>query len=324
MIQWAAVGIGHMADLFVADAQHGQGGRFIAAYSRNKERADAFAQKHKLEHSHDDFDALLADDSIDAVYIASPHTAHVGQAIAALEAGKAVLVEKPVAVNAMEAEQLYQTAERCGLFCQEALWTRFNPVYRTILEQARSGLLGRLCHSHSNFGFVAPADPAHRLNNPELAGGALLDMGLYPLLLPLDLFGEPDSIDGRVSIGSSGVDESADLVLSYPGGQRAVVSYSLRNVMPNQATISGMDGWVEMQSPWFAPNAARWQVGQGAVRWEQYELIGRGWHYEFTAANQAIARGDLFCKEHSQADSLRLMRLLDRIRTEFGPRYPFE
>lgn len=324
MIRWAAVGIGYMADLFVADARHGQGGHFTAAYSRNKARAEAFAQRHQLERSYDDFDALLADDHIDAVYIASPHTAHVDQAIAALEAGKAVLVEKPVAVNAIDAERLYQTAARCGLFCQEALWTRFNPVYRAILEQARSGLLGRLCHSQSNFGFVAPEDPTHRLNNPELAGGALLDMGLYPLLLPLDLFGEPDRIDGCVTIGSSGVDESADLVLNYPGGQRAVVSYSLRAVMPNQATISGTEGWVEVQSPWFAPNAARWQSGSGPVRWEQYELIGRGWHYEFTAANQAIACGDLFCAEHSQADSLRLMRLLDRIRAEFGPRYPFE
>lgn len=324
MIRWAAVGIGHMADLFVTDAQHGQGGRFTAAYSRNKARADAFAQRHKLERSYDDFDALLSDKDIDALYIASPHTAHVDQAIAALEGGKAVLVEKPVAVDAIDAERLYQTAERCGLFCQEALWTRFNPVYQTILAQARSGALGRLCHSHSNFGFVAPADPEHRLNNPALAGGALLDMGLYPLLLPLDLFGEPDHIDGRVSIGPGGVDESADLVLNYPGGQRSVVSYSLRNVMPNQATISGTEGWVELQSPWFAPDAARWQAGPGAVRWEQYELIGRGWHYEFTAANQAIARGELQCADHSQADSLRLMRLLDRIRAQFGPRYPFE
>lgn len=324
MIRWAAVGIGQMADLFVSDAQYGQGGRFTAAYSRNKQRAEAFAKRHELSQSYDDFDALLADDNIDAVYIASPHTAHVDQAIAALEAGKAVLVEKPVAVCAVDAERLYQTAARCGLFCQEALWTRFNPVYRTILEQARSGLIGRLSHSHSNFGFVAPADPAHRLNNPNLAGGALLDMGLYPLLLPLDLFGEPDHINGRVTIGSSGVDESADLVLDYPGGQRAVVSYSLRNVMPGQATISGTDGWVEVQSPWFAPNAARWQVGESAVRWEQYELIGRGWHYEFTAANKAIARGDLFCNEHSQVDSLCMMRLLDRIRSEFGPSYPFE
>ncbi|MHA7879708.1 MAG: Gfo/Idh/MocA family protein [Saccharospirillum sp.] len=324
MIRWAAVGIGQMANLFVKDARHGQGGRFTAAWSRNRERAEAFARQHGLAQSFDDYDALLADDAIDAIYIASPHTAHVDQAIAALEAGKAVLVEKPVAVNANDAEHLYQTAARCGRFCQEALWTRFNPVYQTLLSQARSGRLGRLCHSHSNFGFVAPTDPTHRLNNPQLAGGALLDMGLYPLLLPLDLFGEPDHIDGRVTLGATGVDESADLVLHYPGGQRAVVSYSLRNAMPNQATISGSEGWVELQSPWFAPNAARWQQGEGPVRWQQYELVGRGWHYEFSAANRAIARGALECEEHNQADSLRLMRLLDRIRSEFGPKYPFE
>jgi predicted dehydrogenase len=319
--RWAVIGTGGMADQFVADSQHGSGGRFVAVCSRSQASARAFADRHGLENAFDDLDAMLARDNIDVVYIASPHTQHLAQATASMEAGKAVLVEKPATLNAAQTTRLYDTAERCGVLCVEALWTRFSPVYRSILAELKSGRIGTVRQCQASFGFASPADPAHRLNTPELAGGALLDIGIYPLLLPLDLFGLPDSIEGDVTLGESGVDRSADLVLSYASGARASLSYSLNFPLPTEAAISGDDGWVSFKSPWFATNAARWQVGQAPVSQQQYPLIGRGYHYEFSAVNRSLVAGLQQCEEHSWADSLALAWVMDRIRKRWGPDY---
>ncbi len=319
--RWAVIGTGGMADQFVDDARHGQGGEFVAVCSRSQASAQSFADRHGIALAFDDIDAMLARDDIDVVYIASPHTQHLIQAIAAMEAGKAVLVEKPASLNAAQTRHLYDVAERCQTLCVEALWTRFSPVYRSILKDLRSGRIGELRHCQASFGFAAPADPEHRLNVPELAGGALLDIGIYPLLLPLDLFGAPADIEGDVALGVRGVDRSADLVLRYSSGARASLSYSLDFPLPTQATISGNDGWVEIKAPWFASQAARWQVGKAPVSQQQYPLLGRGYHYEFSAVNRNLAAGLLQCEEHSWADSLALAEVMDRIRKRWGPDY---
>lgn len=319
--RWAVIGTGGMADQFVGDARHGQGGEFVAVCSRSQSSAQAFADRHGIALAFEDIDTMLARDDIDVVYIASPHTHHLKQAIAAMEAGKAVLVEKPASLNAAQTRHLYDVAERCQTLCVEALWTRFSPVYRSILKDLRSGRIGELRHCQASFGFAAPADPKHRLNAPELAGGALLDIGIYPLLLPLDLFGAPAEIEGDVALGVRGVDRSADLVLRYSSGARASLSYSLDFPLPTQASISGNDGWVEIKAPWFASHAARWQVGTAPVSQQQYPLLGRGYHYEFSAVNRSLAAGLLQCEEHSWADSLALADMMDRIRKRWGPDY---
>lgn len=322
--RWAVIGTGGMADQFVADARHGNGGEFVAVCSRSQAGAQTFADRHGIALAFDDLDTLLARDDIDVVYIASPHTQHRQQAMAAMEAGKAVLVEKPATLNAAQTQNLYDTAERCGVLCVEALWTRFSPVYRSVLADLRSGRIGQLRHCQASFGFAAPANPEHRLNAPQLAGGALLDIGIYPLLLPLDLFGVPDDIEGGVALGVLGVDRSADLVLHYASGARASLSYSLDFPLPTQAAISGEDGWVEIKAPWFASQAARWQVGQAPVSQQQYPLLGTGYHYEFSAVNRSLAAGLLQCEEHSWADSLALAKVMDRIRKRWGPDYGAE
>jgi len=322
--RWAVVGTGGMADQFVADARHGNGGEFVAVCSRSQASAQAFADRHGLALAFDDLDTLLARDDIDVVYIASPHTQHRQQALAAMEAGKAVLVEKPATLNAAQTKSLYETAERCQVLCVEALWTRFSPVYRSVLADLKSGRIGQVRHCQASFGFAAPADPDHRLNAPELAGGALLDIGIYPLLLPLDLFGAPADIEGDVTLGVRGVDRSADLVLRYADGARASLSYSLDFPLPTQATISGEDGWVEIKAPWFASQAARWQVGKAPVSQQQYPLLGRGYHYEFSAVNRSLAAGLQQCEEHSWTDSIALAEVMDRIRKRWGPDYGAE
>lgn len=322
--RWAVVGTGGMADQFVADARHGNGGEFVAVCSRSQASAQIFADRHGLALAFDDLDALLARDDIDVVYIASPHTQHRQQATAAMEAGKAVLVEKPATLNAAQTKSLYETAKRCQVLCVEALWTRFSPVYRSVLADLRAGRIGPVRHCQASFGFAAPADPDHRLNAPELAGGSLLDIGIYPLLLPLDLFGTPADIEGDVTLGKRGVDRSADLVLRYSDGARASLSYSLDFPLPTQAAISGEDGWVEIKAPWFASHAARWQVGKAPVSQEQYPLVGRGYHYEFSAVNRSLVAGLQQCEEHSWADSVALAEVMDRIRKRWGPDYGAE
>jgi len=316
MNNWAVIGTGGMAGAFVSDANHGKGGQFTAVYSRTLDKANAFADEHDIEHRFDNLADMLARDDIDIVYIATPHTQHFEQAMLAIQAGKAVLVEKPVTTNLEDTKRLYDAAKEAGVFCQEALWTRFNPAYQQILAEARDGRLGTIRHSTSNFGFPAPKDPEHRLNNPKLAGGALLDIGLYPLLLPLDLFGSPATIDGRIMRMSTGVDESADWVLGYDEGRQASVSYSLACHQPMSASISGESGWVELQPPFFAPHVAHWKLGERPVDVRHYPVVGKGWHYEFTAVNRSFDEGELCCAEHDWAASIELMTLLDRLQAK--------
>lgn len=316
MNNWAVIGTGGMADVFVRDARQGQGGQFTAVVSRSLDKARAFARGHDLEHSFDDITDLLKRDDIDVVYIASPHSGHFEQAMQAIEAGKAVLVEKPATTRLADTRTLYEAARKRQVFCQEALWTRFNPAYQQILREARDGRLGAIRHCTANFGFPAPKDPKHRLNNPALAGGALLDIGLYPMLVPLDLFGMPDTIDGRMMPMATGVDASADWVLGYEDGCQAAISYSLTCHQPMTATISGDAGWVELQPPFFVPQSARWKVGDQPVSQRHYPVIGKSYHYEFTAVNRSLDAGQLCCPEHDWEASIELMTLIDRIQQQ--------
>jgi predicted dehydrogenase len=314
-----------MAGLFLPDAAQVANGRFDAVFSHSAARAQAFADAHGLVRAYDDYDRLLADKQIDAVYIASSHPNHGPQAIAALNAGKHVLVEKPMALSEAEAQAVFDAAARNGRFCAEAVWTKFNPVYQSLQRQLAAGRIGTVQHLSASFGFALDmSKPQQRLLDPAQAGGALLDIGLYPIMLALSVMGYPDHTQARVVLGPTGVDIAADLLLSYADGRTANLAYRLDAQLPTKASIGGSLGWVELETPWFSTNALHWSETGKPVSTEYGMLLNRGWGRQFERVNEAIAEGQLEVPEHRWADSLQLARYMELVRTTWGPIYPFE
>ena len=325
MIRWAVSGSGNMASLFVKDSEQVTNGQFVAVYSSQQSRADAFAKQHQLAHAYSDYDALLANPDIDAVYIASTHPHHAAQAIRALNAGKHVLVEKPMALSPADAREVFAAAKANQRFCAEALWTKFAPAYQTLMAQLQQNRIGDVRHINASFGFAIDlADTQQRLLNPEHAGGALLDIGLYPIFLPLTLFGVPDETKAQVTMGDSGVDIATDLIMSYQDGRSATISYRFDVMLPTKAAFSGTLGWAELESPFFASNAIHWHEKDRPGTTEHIPLVNRGWGYEFEAVNAAIVAGELEAVQHSWQDSLQLSEYLHFLRNTWGPHYPFE
>ncbi|WP_320823048.1 Gfo/Idh/MocA family oxidoreductase [Reinekea sp.] len=325
MIRWAVVGTGTMAGLFLQDTAQVTQGRFGAVFSHSMSRAQAFADTHGLARAYDDYDRLLANEQIDAVYIASTHPNHGPQAIAALNAGKHVLVEKPMALSEAEAQAVFDAAARNARFCAEAVWTKFNPVYQSLQRQLAAGRIGTVQHLSASFGFALDmSKPQQRLLDPAQAGGALLDIGLYPIMLALSVMGYPDQTQARVVLGPTGVDIAADLLLSYADGRSANLAYRLDAHLPTKASIGGSLGWVELETPWFSSNALHWSEIGKPVSTEYGMLINRGWGRQFERVNEAIAEGQLEVSEHRWADSVQLARYMESVRTTWGPIYPFE
>lgn len=324
MIRWAVAGIGSMAGLFLKDSANVTNGHFVACYSRDEGRANEFAKTHQLLTAYDNYAAMLASSDIDAVYLAGPHQTHASMAIQALEAGKHVLIEKPMAISLAETKAVFAAAKANQRFCCEALWSKFSPTYQQLVSDIKRGRLGEPKHIQASFGFAIDlTDQKQRLINPDQAGGALLDIGIYPIFMALDLFGVPEDTQAIVQMGDTGVDIATDLLMKFSHGRSATLSYRLDAMMSTKATVSGTHGWVELETPFFSGNALHWQT-DGVVKTEHVALKNRGWGLEFEAINTAIAAGKLEADEHTWANSLELMGYLDWVRQKWGPIYPFE
>jgi predicted dehydrogenase len=325
MLVWGVAGTGSMASLFLEDAKAIESGKFNAVFSNSPDRAQAFAQTHDLAFAYSDYHDLLANPDIDVIYIAGVHTEHAHMAIAALNAGKHVLVEKPLSLSLAQTKAVFAAAKANSLFCAEALWTRFAPTYSAVIEQVKSGKIGEIRHISANFGFRIDMDNhQQRLLNPLLAGGAMFDIGIYPLLLPTFLLGEPEHIHANVVMAESGVDLASDVLLSYPQGVSASLTYRLDTHLPIKAVISGTQGYVEFESPWFAANAVHWAIAGKPIETEYFALTNRGWGYEFDEVNRCLKAGLNESPKHTWADAIMLAKLMERIRSEYGPIYPFE
>lgn len=325
MKNWAVVGTGAMAKGFIEDARRTGQCEFVAVASHDQRRAEAFADQMGILQAYHSIEDLCDNNVIDVVYIANTHVHHVASALTVLEAGKPVLIEKPMALSEAQAERLFETARQHNVFCAEALWTRFSPNYQSLMSQLSNGRLGDLRHIQASFGFrVDPEHSPKRLLDPHQAGGALLDIGIYPLLLPLYLWGEPDNIEGHVELNGDGVDIASDLTLVYANGKCAQLSYRFDCHSPTTADISGTLGHVHLPSPWFASNAVHWSEVGRPTQVEYVDLTNRGWGYEAIEVNRCIDEGLLQTPMHSWQDSLMLARVMQRIRAQFGIRYPFE
>jgi predicted dehydrogenase len=321
---WGILATGGIAQSFTKDLQLA-GLQVVGVGSRTQERADEFAGQYGIPHGHGSWEALVADPAVDVVYIATPHPAHAAAALLALDAGKHVLVEKPFTLNAPEAQQVVDRAEQHGLVVLEAMWTRWLPHMLEIHGLLADGAIGEpqtLIVDHTQ---RVPTDPEHRMNAPELGGGALLDLGVYPISFAVDLFGPPSRLDAFASFTSTGVDDRVSGVLEHEGGRHTAFVTAMNVGGPNRATVLGTAGSIEIDPVWFTPTGYTVLDADGEeVRRSRPEVQGRGMQYQALEMERLIREGGDTNDRLPPAESVAIMAALDQIRGRIGLVYPQE
>jgi len=250
------LGTGAVAGRFAEDLALVEGARLQAVASRAYARAEGFAARFRVPRAYESYERLVHDGEVDVVYVATPNDLHAEHCLIVIEAGKAVLCEKPFALNASEGRAIIECARRRGVFCMEAMWMRFSPALREVLELAREGAIGELRLLSAELGFSHKPDLCSRLFSRP-GGGALLDLGVYPLSLAQALFGRPTRVASLATVHASGVDEQFGAVLEYPGGRQAIVAASVRSQLANAAAIHGTGGILQVAAPLYFPHRYR-------------------------------------------------------------------
>lgn len=325
-LRWGILATGGIASAFAADLRTA-GLDLVAVGSRSQQSADAFAAKFDIPHAHPSYQALVEDPDVDIIYVATPHPMHHADAKLALEHGKHVLVEKAFTVNQREAEDLQRIATERGLLAMEAMWTRYLPHMVRIRELLAEGALGEIRAVTADHTQLITSDPAHRLNDLTLGGGALLDLGIYPISFIWDVLGAPTSIQATARLIETGADSEVATIMTHAGGAVSTSLSSSRASGPNAASVLGTEGRIDIDRVWYTPTSFRVTGPDGTVR-ETYtsEVEGRGMQYQAFAAEGAVAAGDVSGSllPLPIAESVAIMGTLDEIRAQIGVSYPGE
>ena len=317
------VGHGHISGQFLAAIEVVEGAYVGAVAGRDSGRAGAFAQERGIAASYGSVGEMLDAEQLDAVYICTPHPSHVGAAIACIEAGVAVLVEKPMAPTLAGATRIVGAAQDAGVFAMEAMWTRFLPIYEVVRRWVEDGRIGDVQLVTASFGFAAPVMPEHRLFNPDLAGGSLLDVGVYPLTIAHWLYGSHPSEYGVVGrVGETGVDEIVSIAASYPGGGLAQLGCGTVANLDFSAKIFGTAGSIEIPV-FFAADRAILRAG-GEEEAEEIPHRANGFEYEIEEVVNCVRSGRTESERMPLALTLEMAGLCDEIRGKLGVAYPFE
>ena len=321
---WGIIGPGRIAQQFADGLKVIDDATLYAVASTNLERANDFIEKNGGEKTYTSYEALVSDPKVDAIYVATPHRFHFENVMLCLNAGKPVLCEKPLTVNSAETKKLIETSSARKVFLMEALWTRYLPIYQEIRQWLEAGAIGDVKYMCSTFGSVVPGTEDDRWLNPELAGGTLLDMGIYPISVSQWVVGqEPQSFSVQALLGKTGVDVLTAVTLKYPNG---VVSQFNSNFIvqnTNDFFIYGSKGHIRIHpSYWGASDATL--VTEGQELTVSKLLTGGGFEFETAEAMRCIRAGLLESPGMTHATTLATMELMDKIRGEIGLKYPFE
>lgn len=318
---WGILAPGNIARRFASDLRQLEDAQLVAVGSRSAERAQSFAQEFGASRAYGSYADLIADPKVEAIYVAPPHPFHKEHAIACLRAGKAVLCEKPMAVNACDVAEMIQVARQEKVFLMEAMWTRFLPVTCQVREWLQGERIGQVRMLSADLGFRARCDPSARLFNRELAGGALLDVGVYTVALAHMIFGRcPETIQALAHLGETGVDEQTVMSLRYAGGELARLACAVRTTTPQEAWLYGTEGMIHIPAFWHAPKATLYRDGE-----EPVETVGEvGYHFEAAEVMVCVRSGRNESSIMPLDESLDIARTMDAVRRQIGLRYPWE
>jgi predicted dehydrogenase len=317
-VRFGIVGTGGIAAAFVTDLWAVDGARVVAVGSRSARSAERFAEVHQVPRRHSSYEDLVADDEVDIVYVATPHPWHAENALAAIAHGKHVLVEKPFTMNADEAHRVVTAARDAGVFCLEAMWTRFLPHTVKIRQLLADGALGDLRTVAVDHGQIFPTDPEHRLFAPELGGGALLDLGVYPVSWVHMVLGTPSSVTSASDPAFTGVDGQTSAILHYPDGAHAIVTCTLWAATARRAWVSGTEGTIDVDPVFYAPTTFTLRR-QGAEP-ERFNLgarlagPGKGLRFEAMEVVRCLREGLTESPGLPLDETISIMETLDAIR----------
>jgi len=323
-IRWGILGTGRIAKQFAADLRLAEGCEITAVGSRSRESADKFAEQFPAKYRHASYEELAQNPEVDVIYISTPHHLHYENTMLCLNHGKAVLCEKPFAMNTRQALEMINLAMEKKVFLMDALWTKFHPHFIKTREMVAAGLLGDIRSVLINFGFkpIPPVNP--RLYEPEMGGGTLLDIGIYNVFAAMSILGKPDHIDAVMTPMHTGVDEQCSILFRYNNGAVAQLFSTFASNLATDADICGTEGRIKLTTRFYEPSAnIEFYKGR-----EPKEIIpvrkegGMGYQYEARHVNDCLRKGLTESPVIPFADTIELMETLDKIRHTMGLKYP--
>ena len=318
MTRWGILGPGRIAHKFAQDLLTVPDAQLYAVASTDQQRANEFAETYSIPHAFASYEQLLTLPDLDIVYVATPHVKHHENVLMLLNGGVAVLGEKPFAMNSEQVREMVETARAKKVFLMEALWSRFMPGIEFALDLIKSGSIGKVVSVKADFGFKAPFLPDNRLFNKELGGGALLDIGIYPLFLSYLILGKPTTIKASALFGTTGVDEQCGMVLTYADGQLAMLDSTLLADTDCIGLIQGESGQIRIHSRFHENKGVTLVRNEQPTKPFGFNRETHGYDYEAQHVMQCLTSGKTESPLWSLDDSLNLMELLDAVRAEAG------
>jgi predicted dehydrogenase len=323
--KWGILGPGSIAQKFASDLRLLPNARLHAVGSRSIERANDFARKFDAEKAYGSYEELASDPDVDIIYIASRHVGHYPDSLLCMNSGKAVLVEKPVAMNTGQFRVMIDTARKNNVFFMEALWTRFIPSFQKCIQLVLNNEIGPIRMIHADFCFQAPSDPEGRLFNPLLGGGSLLDIGLYPVFLALQVAGKPKTVKAEATFSKTGVDQNCGILFRHENQILSVLYCSLINSGRNEALLYGSKGTIRINAMWHIPTSLDLlPIGSEKAIHYSFDEKGYGYQYEAAEVMQCMDKGLKESPVFSWDHSFELISTLDIIRKETGIIYPHD
>lgn len=322
-IRWGIIGLGNIAHKFAKDLDLVKGGELVAVASRSQEKAKLFQEEFKVKNAFDSYKKLFDCEEVDVIYIATPHTEHYNWSIMAMAHGKHVLCEKPMGINKSQVQQMIKTANENQVFLMEALWSRFNPTIKKVKQLIESGDIGSIEYMHADFAFYGlDKDPEGRLLNPKLAGGSLLDIGIYPVFLAYLILGIPDKITAASKFYKTGAEIQTSMLLEYKKAYALLYS-GLTSTSDMKATITGSKATVSIHPRWHETEGYTLLKDDEEIR-TNIPKLGKGYTYEIEEVHKCLTAKKMESKLWSHANSLDLIGILDAIREQNGIHFPFE
>jgi predicted dehydrogenase len=324
--RWGIIATGKIAHSFAADIAVTPGATLAAVGSRRLASAQEFASRYGDERTraYDSYEKVAQDPDVDVIYVATPHTFHPDNVRTCFEAGKAVLCEKALALNAADAETLVAEARQRGLFFMEAMWMRCNPTIRAVQDMVATGAIGDVTAVSADFGFVPDKPPDHRVFDPSLGASSLLDIGIYPLTFAWLFLGEPRSIVSTGTLSDRSIDLSCASLLSYDDEATATLSGTMLALTPSRAAVSGTRGNVELPRRFHCPSEYTVTLADSEDDPTTYavEVLGNGYVHEIEEVHRCLREGRTESDLVPLDDTVSLMRQMDLIRGQIGSRLP--
>jgi predicted dehydrogenase len=319
--RWGIAGTGRIASDFVDGLRQVPDAEVVAVCSRSLETASQFATRRAIPKSYGSYEALAEDPNVDIVYVATPNSRHRSDTEMYLRAGKHVLCEKPFALNLAEAKSMVRTSRDTKRFVMEAIWSRFLPVYVALGNVLQSQPLGHISRVEADFGFVAPTDARHRLNDPALGGGSVLDLGIYCLHFARFVLGGHDTVTASGTLNDQGVDIDATYSLGYANGATAVLRSSLKEATPCTAKIVGERGTITLSSRMHVSPGFAVAINGQAETYHRHDETGQGLRHQVFEVHRCIEQGFIESPRLSHAETLAYAETMDEIRRQLGVRY---